>query len=537
VVVSIAQALLLIPIAKLVQRAFDREIPRGHAGAVAVIALIMLGLYVASTALNLLTRWISLKVTKQAVTRLRVRLVERLLRLSRPELDRSSATELQSIVVQDSERIDQMSNTIIAVLMPAVLVAIGLSVVALVRSPLLFATVLAVVPILVVANRLFARDIGARTRRWHSAFDAFASATALGLRAMPLTKIHAAEEIEIERQARIVRELSSAGRAMSWAAGAYSIVQGSISGCAGVLVLIVGGWAASRGDMSIGELLAFYAVVALLVRQMTAIVTSVPWILTGYESVARLDRLLGGADPEPYRGTRVIDSQGELALEGVGFSYGETPVLRSLDLTIDSGERIAIVGPIGAGKSTLVSLLLGLYRPQAGRVLAGGVPFDELDVRALRRSIGCVLQDPVVFPGTIAENIAYGRPAATDAEIREAAASATADAFVETLPDGYATQVGDEGVRLSGGQRQLVAIARALFARPALVILDEPTTYLQDQVADRLMENLERLPGAPTVIVISHDPKVEAWAQRVVHLRDGTFVTERPGPDLAVAGG
>src|SRR3954451_3813845 len=253
VVVSIAQALLLVPIATLAQRAFDREIPRGHAGAVAVVALLMLALYVASTALSLVTRWVTLKVTKEAIARLRVQLAERLLRLSRAELDRSSVTELQSIVVQDSERVDNMSNTVIAVLLPAAIVTVGLSIVALVLSPLLFATVLAIVPVLVVVNRVFARNIGPRTRRWQRAFDAFASGTALGLRAMPLTKIHAAEEVEIERQSRTAWELSGAGWAVAWATGSYSIVQGAVSGCAGVLVLIVGGWSASHGHTSIGD--------------------------------------------------------------------------------------------------------------------------------------------------------------------------------------------------------------------------------------------------------------------------------------------
>jgi ABC-type bacteriocin/lantibiotic exporter with double-glycine peptidase domain len=244
--------------------------------------------------------------------------------------------------------------------------------------------------------------------------------------------------------------------------------------------------------------------------------------MSGYESVARLDRLLRANAGEPYRGTRVIDFRGGLALERVAFSYGEVPVLRDVDLALAPGERVAIVGPNGAGKTTLVNLVLGLYRPQRGRLLAEGVPFDDLDIKALRRRMGAVLQDPIIFPGTVAENIAYGWGSADLGEIRRAATGATAGEFVDDLPDGLATQVGDEGVRLSGGQRQRIALARALMSSPALLILDEPTTYLDDAASARLMENLSRLPGNPSVIVISHDPKVEAWADRVIHLRDGT---------------
>jgi ATP-binding cassette subfamily B protein len=222
----------------------------------------------------------------------------------------------------------------------------------------------------------------------------------------------------------------------------------------------------------------------------------------------------------------VIDFDGSLTFDGVSFGYDRRPVLLAIDLTIAAGERVAIVGPNGAGKSTLVSLLLGLYRPDAGRLLAGGVPFDELDMPSFRRAIGVVLQDPVIFPGTVGENIAYGRPNATEAEIRRAAAWATAAEFVEAFPQGYATPVGDEGVLLSAGQRQRVAIARALMAWPALLVLDEPTAHLDDAAINRLLQNLSELPRSPTIVAISHDPTIEAWAEQVIHLRDGRIMNE-----------
>jgi ATP-binding cassette subfamily B protein len=525
VVVSILQGLLLVPVAALVARAFDRQIPRGNTGGVAATGALILVLYVASAGLGLFTRFVSLKVNKSAVTRLRVMLIERLYGLSRAELDRRSAGELQSIVVQDSERVDAMSNAIVALLLPAALIALGLSVVALALNPLLFAVLVAVVPVLILADRTLARVIRGRTRQWYRAFDAFASTTSLALRAMSLTKAHGAERVEIERRSQIVRELGAAGRQMAWAGGAYSIVQQSISACAGVVVLIVGGWSTARGDMTIGQLLGFYAIVALLLRQVTVIVTNVPVVLSGYESVVRLNTLLEIDDSEPYTGTRDIDFRGAVEFKGVSFSYDSRPVLRDVDLTIVPGEHVAIVGPNGAGKSTLGRLLLGLYRPQSGHVLADGIPLDELDMPRLRRSMGVVLQDPVIFPGTIAENIAYGRPGATEAEIRRAATWATAADFAEALPQGYATPVGDEGVLLSGGQCQRIAIARALLSRPALLILDEPTTYLDDAAISRLMDNLQSLPRSPTIIAISHDPEIAGWAERVVNLRDGQVVS------------
>lgn len=523
---SVAQGLLLVPVAALVQRAFDRQIPHRQASAVALTGLIILVLYVANAALGLLTRYISLKVNKSTVAHLRVMLTERLYALSKAELDRSSTTKLQSMVVQDSERVDVMSNALIALLLPAVVVFLGLSVVAVVRSPLLCAALVVVVPFMLVANRWLARVIRGHTRRWQRAFDSFASATALGLRAMSLTKVHAAERIEVARRSRTAFELSNAGRQMAWAGGAYMVVQQSVSACAGVVVLIVGGWSTAEGHMTIGALLGFYAVAVLLLRQVSVIVGNVPAMLSGYESVARLTGLLEPGDGEPYTGTRTIDFDGSVAFDGVAFAYGDRPVLNHVHFSIDPGEQVAIVGPNGAGKSTLVSLLLGLYRPTSGQVRAAGVPLDDLDIRGLRRSIGVVLQDPVIFPGTIRENIAYGCPEAPEDAIRQAAQWSSAAEFIDTLPEGYSTPVGDEGVLLSAGQRQRLAIARALLACPTLLVLDEPTTHLDDAGIGRLLENLSVLPGSPTVIAISHDPEIEAWAERVIHLRDGQLVHE-----------
>ncbi len=521
ITLSVAQGLLLVPVGWLVQRVFDTEIPHHHAGAVVIIAVVILGLTVTSAGLGLLTRSVSLTVNKRAIARLRRMLTERLYAMSREDLDRASVGELQSIVVQDSERVDVLSNAIIALVLPAAIISLGLVAVTLVLSPLLCASLLIVAPIMIVANHRLGGVLRERTRHWQRAFDRFSAATGLGLRAMSLTKVHAAEKLEIMRRAQLIGQLSETGRQMAMTMGTYAILQQSVSAGAGVTVLVVGGWSAARGEMTVGQLLGFYAVAVLLLRQVSTMVTNLPVLHAGYESVARLSELLEPGSGEPYTGHGVIDFEGSVTFETVSFAYDRDVVLQEIDLTIGAGEQVAILGPNGAGKSTFVDLILGLYRPTTGRVLADGVPLDELDIPSLRRRIGVVLQDPVIFPGTIAENIAYGRPESTCEEIRQAAAIATAAEFIESLPDGYATTVGDEGVRLSSGQRQRVAIARAVLIRPALLVLDEPTTHLDAAGIRCLTKNLSALPGSPTVIAVSHDPEIEAWAGRTIHLRDG----------------
>jgi ABC-type bacteriocin/lantibiotic exporter with double-glycine peptidase domain len=176
---------------------------------------------------------------------------------------------------------------------------------------------------------------------------------------------------------------------------------------------------------------------------------------------------------------------------------------------------------------------MGFYRPHSGRVLADGVPFEELDIRHLRRQIGVALQDPVLFPGTIRENIAFGRPDATDAEVAAAAETSTAAAFIARLPSGYETRIGDEGVGLSGGQRQRVAIARAVLGAPGLLVLDEPTTYLDEDGVAELIEKLDGLPQKPTIMLVTHDPAVAAYASRVIEIRHGTVVSDSGAASLS----
>jgi ABC-type bacteriocin/lantibiotic exporter with double-glycine peptidase domain len=311
------------------------------------------------------------------------------------------------------------------------------------------------------------------------------------------------------------------------AQAAYGAANDALGAVAGAVVLIVGGIAVTRGSITLGDLLAFYAVLALLLRQLQSVGGASHEVSIGFESLGRIEAFLAAPAKAPYAsGAERLSFRGGVALEGVTFAYVDRPVIRDLSLAIDAGDWVAILGPNGVGKSTLVGLAMGLYEPQSGRVLADGVPYERLDMRSFRRQVGVVLQDPILFPGTIRENIAFGRPEASDEEIRAAAVAATADAFVERLPDGYDTRVGDEGVGLSGGQRQRLAVARALLGEPSLLLLDEPTTYLDEAAVTALMAHLSNLPWAPTVVLVTHDPQATRHVQRVIELRDGRIASD-----------
>jgi ABC-type multidrug transport system fused ATPase/permease subunit len=526
-VTAIAQSLMLVPIGLLVQRAFNHTIPHDHTGELLLIGVAILVLYFSSAALGLWARHSVLRVTKTATARLRQRLVAKLLSLPRAWFDAREGGQLHSVVVQDSERLDGMGNAVAALLLPGLVVCTALGFTLLVIDPLLFAVLLTTAPVMVLLSRTIGVGQRKATRAWHRAFDRFSSDTQLALRTMTLTKVHGAEQAELERRLDPIDEVSDASRRMVWLQTVYTVVGGSVAIVSGVVVLVVGGTAVAHGSMPLGDLISFYAVLALMRGQSGAVLTGFTILLSGYESLERLRALLREEAREPYEGGMELDFGGTIALDHVSFAYGAEPVLRDVSLVVEPGEWVALVGPNGAGKSTIVNLMFGLYRPGEGAVLADGIPLDGVDVHSLRRRIGVVLQDPPLFPGTVRDNIAFGDPGATDEAVERAAAAATAAGFIDELPLGYETPVGDEGELLSGGQRQRIAIARALLREPRLVILDEPSTSLDRHATDALLQNLRALPEAPAVLLVTHDDVVARTAERTIAIRDGRIVEQQ----------
>ncbi|HEY1357608.1 MAG TPA: ABC transporter ATP-binding protein, partial [Thermoleophilaceae bacterium] len=518
--VSIAQSVLLVPIALIIRHAFDHLIPDGDKGALLWSGAAILGLYLASAGLALLGRYTVVRANKEAIARLRISLLERIYTLPRAHFDRSDLGTLHSTIVQDSERLDLMTYALVGSLLPAAITCIGLVAVLAALNIALLALLLAVMPILMILGRVLAHAARRHTRDFQLAFDVFSKRVQFTLRAMTMTKAHGAEELELSRRRAEIEEVARTSGAMQWQQNVYTLVQGSVAAIAGVIVLVAGGAAVADHSISLGTLLSFYAGIALLRGQATSVLVAMPVVISGRESMERLQEILDLTEPQPYEGTRRIDFHGGVTLEDVEFGYEDVPVLNGVSLRISPGEQVALIGPNGAGKSTIVSLVLALYRPDSGRLLMDGVPLDELDVVELRRRIGVILQDPIIFRGTVRENIAYGRPDVSDADLRAAAELAGAAGFVERLADGYDTDVGDEGVLLSAGQRQRIAIARSLLSKPALLILDEPTSHLDQRGTEMLVANLRDLEGAPAVLMISHDLVVADQADRVYLVRD-----------------
>jgi ATP-binding cassette subfamily B protein len=454
--------------------------------------------------------------------------VARLYALSREYYSKADVDRLHTRVVQDSERVDNMSNSLLSATLPAILTSTALMIVLLFLNWWLVLLMAATVPLLLLATRFTSRYVKGRVFDFQRAFEGFSKGVLFVLRHMDLTRAQAFEHEELARQHRQLERLRESGEAMSMSYALHYQIETNVTGMASVVILIAGGIAIAQQVMSLGEFLAFYVAAGLLNGFVERVIGAVPDLVSGNESLVTLRQLYEAGPLEPYHGRQPIDFGGTLKLDNVTFAYGEHTVLRGLSFEIHPGDNIAIVGANGAGKSTILSLIIGFARPQSGTVFADGEPYDVLDMRTLRRSIGIVMQNPTLFSGTVIENIAYGSRDVSRAEVTGAARRAFANDFIESLPEGYDTEIGEGGVRLSGGECQRLAIARALVGQPRLLILDEPTNHLDQGTVNQLMASLVDDPDRPAILTISHDPEVVRFTDTVFKLEGGRLSVVRP---------
>jgi ATP-binding cassette, subfamily B, bacterial len=303
--------------------------------------------------------------------------------------------------------------------------------------------------------------------------------------------------------------------------------------------LLYGGWLTLHGQLAVGA----YSVLVFLTQRLLWPLTGLADVADMYQrsmaSIARSMKLLDTPINIPYEGRHfpIDQARGELRFEHVGFAYADTPTLQDIDLTIPAGKTTAFVGSTGSGKSTLVKLLLRFYTAQSGRILLDGTPINDLNLQDLRRAIGYVSQDTFLTDGTVAENIAYGAAGASDDAIAQAAQASESTEFIDKLPLGFATRIGERGQKLSGGQRQRLALARAILKNPPILVLDEATSAVDNETEAAIQRSLDVVSRNRTTIVIAHRLSTVRHADCIHLLENGRIVESGTHDALVRQGG
>ena len=384
---------------------------------------------------------------------------------------------------------------------------------------------LVVAPVFWLSARKFSRLIKVASREKRRRSGSISSVAEESLSNVSLVQAYGQEEREVERFHRENLGSYHAEMASTRLKALYTPLIDLIELVGALLVIGLGTWELSQGHLTLGGLLVFMTFLTQLyspVRGMSRLVNRV------HAASASAERIIEMLDQRPSvaespTATDLGRAGGRLELDHVTFRYPETErnAVSGVSLEVDSGETLALVGPSGAGKSTLAKLLLRFYDPHFGRIMLDGEDLRGLKLGSVRDNVALLLQETLVFDGTIYENIAYGRRQATRKQVEAAAVAADAHDFISMLPDGYETEIGQKGRRLSGGQRQRIAIARAMLRDAPVLILDEPTTGVDAESGSRIMGPLRRLMGGRTTIVISHNLVTVRDADRIAVLEGG----------------
>lgn len=499
-----------------------------------------LGLYVAASILGFVQGYLLNEAIQRTMLSMRSEVETKLNLLPLGYFDRQPRGELLSRVTNDMDNIAQSLQQTLSQVLRSLLSVLFVLAMMFVISPLLALVALITVPVSMALAGLVMRRSRTRFIEQWRATGALNSQIEEAFSGHTLVKVFGqgprARSVFDEQNEKLYDSSQDA----QFLSGLIMPIMTFIGNLNYVIIAVLGGLRIASGAMSLGDVQAFIQYSRQFGHPISQLASMVNVLQSGVASAERVFELLDATEEISDREFGLVPEQavGRVEFEHVSFRYTEDqPLIDDLSLVVEPGQTVAIVGPTGAGKTTLVNLIMRFYELNSGRITLDGVDVAEMQRHDLRSRIGMVLQDTWLFEGTIRENIAYGRPGATETEIREAATATFVDRFVRSLPDGYDTIVDDEGTRISAGEKQLITIARAFLADPALLILDEATSSVDTRTEALLQHAMAALRTDRTSFVIAHRLSTIRDADVILVMENGRIVEQGDHDALIAADG
>lgn len=515
----------------LLGKAIDRFImPKEHDGFWS-LCLLMIGIYALGSVVSWIQVYVMTAVSQRTVLALRQDLFDKYQQLPLRFFDTHPTGELMSRTTNDIENVSNTLNQSVTQLLNSIITLAGSMVIMLrLNLPLTLVSLISI-PLVLVATRQITR----LTRKLFKAqqqhlgeLNGFIEETVSGQK---IVKLFRREPVAVEQFQKINQKLNQVGIRAQIASGMVGPVMNMVNNLSFALIAAAGGWMVLKGHTSVGIVVSFLNYSKQFGRPITELANQFNLMQSAIAGAERVFEIFDldteYAEDHKRAVAELGEVKGSVEFRNVTFSYKPgTPVLQDVSFTAEPGQMIALVGPTGAGKTTIINLLTRFYEIDQGDICIDGVSIRDMDKDSLRSKVGIVLQDAYVFSGSIRENIRFGRLDATDAEVEHAARLANADRFISRLPDGYDTILAAEGSNLSHGQRQLLTIARAILADPAILILDEATSSVDTRTEMHVQEAMQTLMKGRTSFVIAHRLSTIQDADRILFIHGGRIAEQ-----------
>ncbi|MCL2773331.1 MAG: ABC transporter ATP-binding protein/permease [Oscillospiraceae bacterium] len=529
--VGVSGASLLNLITPSIVRSFTAKLQNDTitVNVLVIYSLVLIGTYL----LRSVCRWVALAISHVAawnfVGELTSKVYEKLQKLSMRYYQDKQTGQLMSRMINDTRQAEVLIAHALPDLISNVIMIIGVGILIFTINPLLAAITLIPVPFVFWAGTFFSKKVAPLFRINQEVLGELNAVSQDNLSGIKEIQAFGQEDREFDKMVERCKYYSFVNIRANYANAFFYPAIEFLTSMGTVIVIGIGGYFAMRGHMNISDIIGFLMYLGIFYQPLSVLARLFEDVQTAYAGAVRIFEVLD-ADSEVKEkpdAEVLSDCEGSIEFDDVSFYYNkEEPVLKNISFTAKPGEMIAVVGPTGVGKTTIVSLIERFYDPQDGSIKIDGKDIRDVTVESLRSQISMVLQDVFLFNGTIAENIAYSVKGATQEQIEAAAKIACADDFIRLMPDGYKTVIGERGVRLSGGQKQRLSIARAVLRNTPILILDEATSSVDMETELQIQQAIENLTGGRTIIVIAHRLSTIVSANQIIVLDKGS-ITEK----------